>query len=332
MFKNILSLLLVFLASVFVLGCHPDGGFLVQPVSTRQTLLETEIQRDEGFFVDDKIAVIEVDGLMVNMAKDGLFRSGENPVSLFIEKLDRARHDGRVKAVVLRINSPGGTVAASDMMHRALLDFRSQTKKPVVACMLDVAASGGYYLACGCDGIIAGPTTITGSIGTIMQTVSFAGTLKKLGIKAEAVKSRRLKDIASPLHDLRDDERAVLKDIITQFYENFLEVVLAGRCGLARDRLLELADGRVFTGNRAHQVGLVDRIGYPKDAIAWAKELAGLGRAKVVMYHRPLGYKANLYASSQANIEPVSLINIELPQWMRSEGPQFLYLWQIGGN
>lgn len=309
-------------------GCGPSA-LLIQPVSARRDLEETILQRDKGLLVSDKIAMIDVDGIMSNHGSGGWFGSGENQVSLFVEKLDKAGRDSHVKAVVLRINSPGGTVSASDMMYHTLLDFKEKSNKPVIACLLDVAASGGYYLACGCDGILAQPSTVTGSIGTIMQTVSFAGTMKKLGIKAESIKSGEMKDMASPLHDLRAAEKEILQGIITQFYEQFLTVVLKGRKNLDRDKLLPLADGRVFTAQGALTGGLIDRIGYPADAIEWAREKANLKKVKVVIYHRPIDYKPNVYSSAMAETGLKAMINFELPHWLRSEGPQFLYLWQV---
>ena len=307
-------------------GCAP-GGVVIQPAPRHQDLDETQVSRDEGLFVFDKIAVIEIDGVIVNRAESGLFGKSDNPVSLFVEKLDKAARDGNVKAVVLRINSPGGTVAASDMMHHALSEFRKKTGKPVVASVLGLAASGAYYVACQCDGIIVQPSSVTGSIGTIMQTVSFEGTMRKLGIKAEAITSGKLKDLASPLRDLRDDERQLLEQIILHFYENFLQVVLAGRAELTRAELEGLADGRVFTAEQSVRAGLVDRMGYLPDAVGWAKRLAGVSRARVVMYHRPLGHVANVY--SIGAVEPGSLVNVELPDWLGSQGTQFLYLWQV---
>ena len=316
-------------ALLFLYGCGPQT-FVIRQVPGRQELAETRVYKDAGLFVRDKIALIDVDGLMANNRKQAMLGSGENPVSLFQEKLDHAARDKRVKAVVLRLNSAGGTVSASDMMYTSLGDFKKTTGKPVVACMLGVAASGAYYLACGSDGIVAQPSSITGSIGTIMQTMSFAGTLKKLGIKTEAIKSQELKDLGSPLHDLRPEEREILQEIIRHFYEQFLEVVLAGRKNLTREELLKLADGRVFTAQQAKDAGLIDHIGYLKDAIAAAKRLAGVTTAKVVLYHRPIGYKANIYAGGMPNVAVPALINIELPQWLQAEGPQFLYLWQPG--
>jgi len=319
---------------VFLVGGCGGSAFVIRAVPGGMQLQEAEIERDKGFFVDAKIAVIEVDGLMMNREKVGLFGGGENPVSMFVEKLEKARKDRSVKAVVLRLNSPGGTVSAADIMYHKLREFKRKSEKPVVACMLDVAASGAYYLACGSDGIVAQPSSITGSIGTIVQTVSFAGTMEKLGIKAVAIKSGKLKDMGSPLHDLSEEERAVLEGIIREFYGQFVEVVDKGRKGLDEEQVRALADGRVFTAGEALEKGLVDRLGYPADAIGWAKELAGVRKARVVMYHRPAGYKPNIYSSATGGADVTALINVELPDWLASEGTQFLYLWQpgVGGN
>ena len=324
-----LCFMIMFVVLMVFGGCGP-GAFLVQPVSPKKILKEAVVHRDPGIFVFDKIAIVDMDGVIVNSSDTGLIGTGENPVSIYMEKLQKAARDKDVKAVVLRINSPGGTVSGSDLMYHELIEFRKHTKKPVIACILDVGASGGYYLACGSDGIVASPACVTGSIGTIMQTVSFAGTMKILGIRAEAIKSGELKDMGSPFKDLEPKEREVLKGLIMHFYGNFLDVVQKARPKLARAKLEQLADGRVFTAQEAKKVGLIDRIGYLPDAIRWAKELAGVTKGKVVIYHRPVGYKPNFYASAETLHDKPALINIDLPRWLRSEGPQFLYLWQVG--
>jgi len=309
-------------------GCGPRA-FHIELVPTNRSLTETLIQSDAGLFVSDKIAVIDMDGLMINRRKGGLMRTGENPVSLLLEKLDKAAGDPGVKAVVLRLNSPGGTVAASDIMHHRLLEFKRKIRKPVVACVVGLGCSGAYYLACGSDGIMTQPSAVTGNIGTIFQTFSVAGTMKKIGVKAVTIKSGKLKDMASPLHDLSDDERQVLEGIIQDLYQQFLAVVAKGRPGLGEQKIRELADGRVFTAKQALAEGLIDRIGYLTDAIEWAKEMAGIDRAKVVIYHRPSSYKPNAYGSATANVEGLGpLINIDLPDWLASGESQFLYLWQ----
>ncbi len=316
------------ISMIALTGCG-HMGLQIALVPTHQRLMETQIQGDRFLFITDKIAIIDIDGVLVNRQKRGLMRAGENPVSLFIEKLDKAAGDESVKAVVLRINSPGGTVSASDIMYHHLRQFKSRTGKPVIACVLGLGCSGAYYLACGCDGIVAQPSSVTGSIGTIFQTFSVAGTMDKIGVKAVTIKSGRMKDMASPLHDLSDEERDILQRIIENLYQQFLHVVEESRTTIDEQKLQELADGRVFTAEQALKEGLIDRIGYLEDGIEWAKQKAGLQRPRVVIYHRPSSYKPNAYglaASDSNGLEP--LINVELPDWLNGGSPQFLYLWQ----
>ena len=329
MLKKHIRLCLGLLILVVVLTGCGQTAFQVALVRTHRQLQETQIQGDRMMFITDKIAIIDVDGLLVNRQKKGLMRSGENPVSLFIEKLDKAARDKSVKGVVLRINSPGGTVAASDVMYHHLRQFKDRTGKPVIACVLGLGCSGAYYLACGCDGIVAQPSSVTGSIGTVLQTFSVAGTMQMIGVKAVTIKSGRLKDMASPLHDLSDEERDVLQGIIDNFYQQFLKVVGDGRKSIDKQKLKELADGRVFTAEQALQEGLIDRIGYLEDGIEWAKEKASMQRVRVVIYHRPSGYKPNAYGLASASADGLGpLINVELPDWLNTGGAQFLYLWQ----
>ncbi len=326
--RNICLYLLLLLSLKALAGCGSQA-FHIELVPTSKSLEETTIRKGDGLIIGDKIAVIDVDGLMVNRRRRGLLRTGENPVSLFVEKLDKAAADRSVKAVVLRLNSPGGTVSASDIMHHRLLEFKRKTGKPVIACIVGLGCSGAYYLACGCDGIVSQPSGITGSIGTIFQTFSIAGTMKKIGVEAIAIKSGKLKDMASPLHDLSEDERQVLQDIIDEHYGRFIEVVKDGRPNLSEQEIRELADGRVFTAKQALQQALIDRIGYLDDGIDWAGEMAGVETAKVVIYHRPTGYKPNVYGTASADAEGLEpLINIDLPDWLTSGESQFLYLWQ----
>lgn len=317
-------------ALLFIGGCR-TGAFQMQMIPQDRELQETQIDRDRGFFVNDKIAVIDVDGIMINKQQNSFLRQGDNPVSTFLEKLDKAAADANVKAVVLRLNTPGGSVAATDMMYHSLVKFKQKTKKPVIACMLDVAASGGYYLACGADGIIAQPSCVTGSIGTMMQTFSVAGTMEKIGVTAVAVKSGRMKDIGSPLHELTEEEQAVLQEIIDGFYEQFLGVVQKGRPNLDQDKLRKLADGRVFTARQAYEEGLIDHVGYADDAIVWAKKMAGVEKAKTVIYHRSMAMMPNIYGSAMGQASGIGpLVNIDLPDWLDTGGAKFLYLWQPG--
>ena len=309
-------------------GCGQLSGWVLKPVPLDESLKETVLATDPGLFVTDKIVVVDVDGMLFNQRPEAsIFGWRENPVALFVEKLDKVQGDKNVKAVVLRINSPGGSVTASDIMYARLMTLRKRRGIPVVAILEDVGASGAYYLACGADTILAHPTSVTGSIGVIVQTVSFAGTMKLLGIEAKAVTSGARKDMASPLKPLDEEDLAILKEMVDGFYERFLGVVAASRTKLKPARLRELADGRVFTGEQALKAGLVDGVGYMSDAIALARTKADIKRAKVIMYHRPIGYRANVYSTAPPVVPQVNLLNLTAPDLAYPVRPQFLYLW-----
>lgn len=311
-------------------GC---GGvsFLVTPVAGTRALGEVELQRD-GLFAADKIAVIDVDGVLRNDRGGtvlGLWES-QNPVATLREKLDKAARDRSVRAVVLRINSPGGGVTASDLMHAEVERFKRRTGKPVVASLLDVAASGGYYLACASDRIIAHPTTITGSIGVIMVAPDFSGTMAKIGARANIIKSGPLKDAGSPFREMSSGDRAYFQKLIDEMYERFLAVVAAGRPGLRPETLRAIADGRVYLAGEALSNGLVDAIGSLDDAVAAAREAGGLGSRPVVVvqYARPAEWRPNYYAAAPGQpATQINLVNVELPEWLNGGQPQFLYLW-----
>lgn len=311
------------------IGACSAPSLLITPVSSRRDLVESELSR-ESLFARDKIAVIDVSGIIMNANKPGLFTSGEHPVSLLLEELDAARTDPRVKGVLLRINSPGGTVVASELMHNELMHFRETSKKPVVAIMMDVAASGGYYIACACDEIIAHHSTITGSIGVIAQFVDVTGTMNMIGIKTDAVTSGAMKDAGSPLRTMRPEERQVFQNMVNEDYERFLLVVRAGRPNLSAEKVRELADGRVYTGHQAAENGMVDRVASMREAIAVLKKRADVKKVKLVTYHRVADYKPNFYASAPHRGGDVNLLNVDLSQTPLNQTPRLMYLWQPG--
>lgn len=315
------------LICMFLTGCQPTG-FKIMPVPVDRSLKERQLMRDPGF-VSAKIALIDVDGVLMNAPAQELLSKGEHPVSFLTEKLEAAREDRAVKGVILRINSPGGSVTASEIMYSEIKRFRAGGK-PVLAMMMDVAASGGYYIACGCDEIMAHPTSVTGSIGVIMQTFNLEGTLTKLGITTDAIKSGPLKDAGSPLRAMRPDERVVFQEIINAMYMRFVDVVCEGRPQLTRERVLELADGRVYTAQQALEDGLIDRIGSLREAIDRAKAMAGISACRVVTYQRPFAWHPNIYAHAPDELESAqasSLIDLDLPSWLKFGNPRLMYLW-----
>ena len=307
-------------------GCVPDS-FIITPISADRELTE-EVLYSESIFPAGKIAVINVEGIILNSDRPSLLQPSEHAVAYLLEQLDKAREDRGVKAVVLRINSPGGSVTACELIHQELVRFK-ETGKPVVAVLMDVAASGGYYIACAADEIAACRSTVTGSIGVLMQTLEVTGTMHKIGVKADAIKSGPQKAAGSPFEALRPEQREVFQGIVDELHAQFVEVVAAGRPHLSREQVMELADGRVFTASQALKRGLIDRIGTMSEVIARAKQRAGIATAKVVSYARPYGYVPNYYARwgpSPARAS-VNLLNVDLGQRLRSGWPPFMYLW-----
>ena len=298
-----------------------------------QRLRTTTVERC-GRALADRVALIDVSGMIYNARRPALLRAGENPVGLLHEKLEMARRDGRVKAVILRLNTPGGTVTASDAMYRQVARFRERTGKPVVALMMDVAASGGYYLACASDRMVAYPTSITGSIGVLMQTISVKPALSSLGVQTDAITTGPNKDAGSPLSTLTPAQRRVLQALVDDFYARFIAVVRRARPEIDEARFAELTDGRVLSGEQAAQAGLVDAVGDLYDAVATARDLAGVGEADLVMYHRPLGYVGSPYASTgvaepaaAGRMTQINLAQLNLDTSLVDAPVGFYYLW-----
>jgi protease-4 len=242
------------------------------------------------------------------------------------EELKKAEDDRQVRALIVRINSPGGTVTASDIVFREIEAFKQRTRLPVVAVMMDVAASGGYYVALAADTIVAHPTTVTGSIGTIMISVNAEGLLQKLGVAATAIKSAEHKDMGSPFRPLTAEERGIFQSVINELQRQFVAKVVANR-KLAPEAAARLADGRIYTADQALAHGLVDRIGYMSDAVALARGAAGVDDARVIVYHRPRQYRATYYARTED--APVAGLDASLSRIasLAASGPRFLYLW-----
>jgi len=312
-----------------VAGCSMPS-LLITPVSSRRTLVETELSRDSTF-ARDKIALIDVSGTIQNAAASSfLGADGEHPVSLLLEQLDQARRDPRVRAVILRVNSPGGTVVASELMHDEIMHFK-ESGKPVVAVMMDVAASGGYYISCAADEIVAQPSTVTGSIGVIMLMVDVTGTMNLIGVKTDAIVSGVHKDTGSPFRAMRAEERQLFEDVIKDMYERFVKVVVAGRPKLDEAKVRTLADGRIYTANQALENGLIDKIATLRDTVASVKKRVGVENARLVAYHRAYDYRPNYYAQAPAPTRAsVNLLSVEALGSLLPKTPQFLYLWSPG--
>lgn len=318
--KKIIVITLI--SAFFIQGC----AGLIPPTAVRPLT-----ERTIGGEGRDKILVIDVSGLITDKEKGdalGLGLRKEPRISARIkEELDKARKDERIKAVILRLNTPGGVVTTCDIIHHEIESFKEETKTPVVAQLMGVAASGGYFIAASADKVVAHPTTVTGGVGVVAYRLSATGLMEKIGISDETIKSGEKKDIGSPLRSMTDEERQILQGIIDSMFERFMTVVTESR-PIEGTALTEIADGRVFTAERALELKLIDRIGYMDDAIEVAKEEAGIEEARIVTYARPSSYRANIYSSSEFAVSPsVNLFNIDTRGITRLFNLSFMYLW-----
>jgi protease-4 len=316
------STLLAGLAAILVVlmaGCISVGAF--RPTHLQEVI----VAESPAWFEWNRIALIDVEGY-IGTESGAIFRSGVTSVADVKEKLDIATRDRRIKAVVLRVNTPGGEAAASDMIHQEIIRFRAGTGKPVVAALMGTAASGGYYVACAADSIMAQPSTVTGSIGVIMHFANAEGLFEKIGVRSEVIKSGELKDIGSPMRGMTSEERRILQQVNNALFARFIEVVRDGRRLMTDEQIAAVSNGRIFTAAEARDLNMVDGIGYLDDAIALARALAGIQTADVVHYRVYPDYNSNIYAALAGS----QLLQKGFSAVLDRSGPAFLYLWSPG--
>ncbi len=280
--------------------------------------LEEQVVAGRG---KDKIALLDITGVITSEDGGAALGAAKEPGMLvrLREELDRARLDKNVKAVVLRINSPGGGVTASDTLYHELKKFRRETSVPVVAHFTDTGASGAYYAALAADRIMAQPTTITGSIGVTMLRIDATGLMQKIGVQALEISSGAEKGMGSPFRTMSAEEKKIFQGMIDSMYGRFTGLVAEER-KLAPERVRQLADGRIYTSQEAKDTGLIDGIGYLEDAFTQARTLAHLEQATIVTYGRPGEYRPNIYSLN------MNLINLNLGE-LAGPGVKFTYLW-----
>ena len=325
---------LVFLVLlVFGTGCISVD--LLNGGGPEAELVETVVRGEAG----PKILLVDIDGVIGGSNEMSSLFGGDDfsMVARVREVLDRARRDDDVRAILLRIDSPGGTATASEQIYTEILRFRKERGVPVMAQFLGTAASGGYYIAMSADTIQAHPTTITGSIGVIFSSVSFAGLMEKIGVEDQTVTGGIYKDAGSPFRRLTGVEREQLQLIVDDLHERFREIVALGRPDLSPDQIRTLADGQIFSASQAVANGLVDQIGTLEDAAIALQQRLGVEQTRVISYHRPREIRRNLY--TQAARMPslgggASGFSAEAWALMRLERilarPVFHYLWWPG--
>ena len=278
---------------------------------------------------DDKIVIIPVTGTITDQPGTGLAGYEPSMVQEVVSHLKRAESDSDVKAVVLTIDSPGGSVTASDILYREIRLFKLKTGACVVAAMMDTAASGGYYISMAADKIVAHPTTITGSIGVIFQQIDLTGLMELVGVNVKPAKSGSLKDMGSPFRPSTAEEDRVFQEMVDEFYGRFVSIVATGR-GIEEERVKTSADGRVYTAEQALDIGLIDKIGYLDQAIDEACAIAGLDLdARTVVYRRTAYPDDNTYnrMSGLGGQRIPKLIDLGLDRFLVPPRTGFYYLW-----
>ena len=274
----------------------------------------------------EKILIVDVSGILGSTLRYGLLDREGDILSQVYHRLQLAAEDPYVRGIVLRVDTPGGEVTASDILYNEIVKFRERTKKPVVTLMMGLAASGGYYVAAATNHIIAHPSTITGSIGVISVFPNLKELFSKIGVEVNVIKSGELKDSGSVFRDMTEEEKELFQGIIDELYQKFLDVVLLGRDNaLSLDELKALADGRIYTAQQAHKLKLIDEIGYFDAAFEKVKTLAGIRDAKVTTYTYYPKKKTNLYAQS---LDTSTVFEgDDLKDVFRSLKSGFYYLW-----
>ncbi|MGZ0086740.1 signal peptide peptidase SppA [Geobacillus sp. YF-1] len=273
-----------------------------------------------------KIAVLEVNGVIEDAGEaEGFLSSPLYHHQTFLRMIEQAQEDEDVKAIVLRINSPGGGVAESAEIHDQLLKLKKKTNKPIYVSMGAMAASGGYYIATAGDKIFASPETITGSIGVIMQSVNYEKLAKKYGVELVTIKSGPYKDLMNPARSMTEAERDILQRLINNSYEAFVDVVANGR-KLPENVVRKLADGRIYDGRQAKSLHLIDEFGYFDDVIAALKREHHLKGAQVVKYATDTPW-SSLFGLASARIKPDSG-TLEIARLLsRPSSPRLMYLY-----
>jgi protease-4 len=315
----------MFVVLLIVTGC----AIVTIPLFPSERGLQERVLEGEG---TAKILLVDISAVISEKEKSkGLGLGTEaSLVARIKEELQKAEKDEYVKGIVIKINSPGGTVTATDTIYHELMEFKRRTGTRIVACVTGLAVSGGYYVASAADEIIAHPTSVTGNIGVIALKFNVDQLLSKVGIQEETVKSADKKDIWSPFRPSTPEERKIIQSVIDTFHDRFVGVVHAGRKALlSKDEVDKLADGRIFAAEQALAAKLVDKIGYLDDAVKAVKGSLNLTEAKVVTYLRPGSYKGTIYSGlPQRSDTDINLIAVNSDFLSLIPEVQFMYLWR----
>ena len=312
---------LILVLAVFSAGCAPKIKLF--PDAT-EPLREFVISGS----AKEKVLVIPIQGVISDKPRGGIFKR-PSMVQTVVFQLRLAEKDQLVRAVLLKVNTPGGSATASDIIYHEIMNYKKRSGAKVVAAMMDLATSGGYYISLPADSIFAHPTTITGSVGVIFLMPKIDGLMSKIGVEVDIHKSGRNKDMASPFRQATEEERRLLQDLTDTLGDRFADLVKTHR-KLNPEKMDQVTTARVYIAKDAQAAGLVDEVGYLSDALSRAKKLAGLSEdARVVVYRRTEYANDNIYntvTTQSVNLD-ISLVNLGLPKALSSLDTGFYYLW-----
>jgi protease-4 len=319
--KRILSLIFII---IVVSGCAFVNVSLIPP----QTPLQEVVLEGKG---TPKILLLDISGFISARERSKGLGIQKEPsiVEQLKEALQKAGEDKDISGIIVKINSPGGTVSATDIIYHELTRFREKKGIPVYASIMGIGTSGGYYIASASDKIIIHPTAVTGSIGVIAMKFNVEGLLQKVGVEEETYKSGEKKDIMSPFRPTTPEERKILQTIIDSLHERFVDVVYSQRKGsMSRADLESLADGRIYTSDQALKAKLVDSIGYLDDVIVSMKDSLEIEDARIIAYYRVGEFKGTIYSGYPDNPSPLlNLVGLNTSSFTPFSGVEFLYLW-----
>lgn len=320
--------LMLVLWTVVALGCSPR----IRLFSDGEDPLTEYTLEGKGRL---KVLVIPVRGVLSDAPDKGWVRTRPSVVEQVVSQLRKAEKDDRIRAVVLRVDSPGGTVTAGDLLYHELTRFKARTGARIVVAMMNVAASGAYYISLPADHILAHPTTVTGSVGVIFVRPEITGLLGKIGVDVDVYKTGKNKDMGAFFRKPTDEERRIMEDLIGQLGDRFFNLVKQHR-PITADAFEKIASARIFLAEDALALGMIDEIGYLDDAVSKARSLAGLpSDARVVVYRRaefPDDTIYNTTGALQGGGRPVSLVQAGLPGYpdLGNFDTGFYYLWYPG--
>ncbi|MFS0780564.1 signal peptide peptidase SppA [Bacillus sp. 1P06AnD] len=325
-FLFVFSLLFSGVTSFFFNNDEDKAGTFSKMMSFEDdgSLDETIIEDGDA---TQKIAVLDVEGVIQDSGDaSSVFSSSSYNHRSFLKQLDKVKDDPDIAGAVIRVNSPGGGVVESAEVYDKIQQVKKETKKPIYVSMGATAASGGYYISAPADKIYASPETMTGSLGVIMQGYNYEKLAKKLGIETVTIKSGPYKDIMSPTREMTKEEKEILQGMLNSSYDQFVKIIADGR-GMTEEQVRKIADGRIYSGRQAKEIGLIDDFGYLDDVTAAMKKKIKHNDAMIVRYSESTGFGSLFSMASQKLLGEKMALSKMMDSVSNTTSPRLMYLY-----